>query len=42
MTRPGLAFDTNLLSQPLTRRLMLLWMELSGLTVVVLPRSRRS
>ena len=41
MTRPGLAFDTNLLSQPLTRRLMLLWMELSGLTVVVLPTVKK-
>ena len=37
MTQQGLAFDTNLLSRPLTRRLMLLWMELSGLTVAVLP-----
>lgn len=41
MTKRGLAFDTNLLSQPLTRRLMLLWMELSGLSVVVLPTVRR-
>ena len=41
MTQQGLAFDTNLLSRPLTRRLMLLWMELSGLTVVVLPTVRK-
>jgi len=41
MTQQGLAFDTNLLSRPLTRRLMLLWMELSGLTVVVLPTVKK-
>ena len=41
MTTQGLAFDTNLLSQPLTRRLVLLWMELSGLSVVVLPTVKR-
>ena len=37
----GLAFDSNLLGRPLTRRLMLLWMELSGLTAVVLPTVER-
>lgn len=41
MTPNGLAFDTNLLSRPLTRRLMLLWMELSGQSTVVLPTVRR-
>lgn len=41
MTPSGLAFDTNLLSRPLTRRLMLLWMELSGQSTVVLPTVRR-
>ena len=41
MTKQGLAFDTNLLSRPLTRRLMLLWMELSGLAVVVLPAVKK-
>ena len=41
MTPDGLAFDTNLLSRPLTRRLMLLWMELSGQSTVVLPTVRR-
>ena len=37
----GLAFDSNLLGRPLTRRLMLLWMELSDLTAVVLPTVRK-
>lgn len=41
MTKQGLAFDTNLLSRPLTRRLTLLWMELSGLAVVVLPAVKK-
>ena len=37
----GLAFDSNLLGRPLTRRLMLLWMELSDLTAVVLPTVKK-
>ena len=32
----GLAFDSNLLGRPLTRRLMLLWMEPSDLNTVIL------
>ena len=36
----GVAFDTNLLSKPLSRRVMLLWMELSGQPIVVLPTVR--
>ena len=35
--KQGLAFDSNLLGGPLTRRLMLLWMELSQASVVILP-----
>lgn len=37
----GLAFDSNLLGRPMTRRLMLLWMELSDLTTVVLPTVKK-
>ena len=33
----GLAFDTNLLGRPTQRRLMTLWMEQTGLKVLLLP-----